>query len=204
MYNIIRLIIGCIFLACSITVVRKSKTVRKHMWYVAFICLSLFVTVALTFLPFENLFITFRSPQKAYDYFKLGKSNIELIIEGDDCDFVVNSQRDTATYLIIPKTAYGWKVGIGSDTKRIVQKTSDGIIVYVYRYKSTEDYFITIFDTNGGESIISDAYNTKFLSLERYNNFLEKNFVTYYAHIPDFDQQYCVIVNGKEIILKNQ
>lgn len=204
MYNIIRLIIGCIFLVCSIIVIKNSKVIRKHILYIAFTSLSVLLIVVLTFLPFENLFITFDSPKAAYEYFNLGKSNIELIVEGDDCDFIIDRKNDSDTYLIIPKTADGWKIGVGSNTKRIVQKLSNGIVLYVYQYKDTSDYFITILDTNGGESTVSDEYNTKFFSLERYNDSLGKIFVTYYAHITNLNPQYSVIVNDNKIVLGNQ
>lgn len=203
MYNIIRLIIGCIFFVCSITAIKKSKVIRKHILYIVFTSLSVLLIVVLTFLPFENLFITFDSPKAAYEYFNLGKSNIELIVEGDDCDFIIDRKNDSDTYLIIPKTADGWKIGIGSNTKRIVQKLSNRIVLYVYQYKNTSEYFITILDTNGGESTISDEYNTKFLSLERNNDSLGKTFVTYYAHITNLNLQYSVIVNDNKIVLWN-
>ena len=199
MYNIIRLIIGCIFLVCSITTIKKSKLIRKHILYIVFTSLSVLLIVVLTFLPFENLFVTFDSPKAACEYFNLGKSNIELIVEGGDCDFIIDRNNDSDTYLIIPKTAYGWKIGVASNTKRIVQKFSNGIVVYVYQYKNTSDYFITILDTNGGESTVSDEYNTKFFSLEIYNDSLGKVFVTYYAHITTLNQQYSVIVNDNKM-----
>lgn len=203
MYIIIRLIIGCVFLVCSTVIVKKSKAIRKKIAYIIFACLSVAVTVVLTFLPFENLFITFGSPKAAYEYVNPGKSNIELVVEGDDCDFIIDRKNDSDTYSIIPKTSDGWKIGIGSNTERTAQKISDGIVLYVYRYKNTSDYFITVFDTNGGESTVSDEYNTEFFSLERYNDSLGKNFVTYYAHVADIEPQYNVTVNGHEISVGN-
>ena len=204
MYNVIRLIIGCIFLVCSITTISKSKANRKHMLYIVFTGLSVLLIVVLIFLPFENLFMTFDSPKAAYEYCNSGKSNIALIVEGDDCDFIIDRKNGSDTYLIIPKTADGWKIGIGSNTRRIVQELSDGIVIYVYQYKNTSEYFITVLDTNGGESTISDEHNTKFLSLERNNDSLGETFVTYYAHITDLKPQYSVIVNDKKIAFGNQ
>lgn len=204
MYNIIRLIIGCIFLVCSIIAIKNFKSIRKHILYIVFTGLSVLLIVVFTFIPFENLFITFDSPKAAYEYFNLGKSNIELIVEGENCDFIVDRKNDSDTYLIIPKTSDGWKIGIGSNTKRILQKLSNGVVLYVYQYKDTSDYFITILDTNGGESTISDEYNSKFFSLERHNDSLGKNFVTYYTHITNLNPQYSVIVNDNKIVLGNQ
>lgn len=203
MYNVIRLIIGCVFLVCSFTAIKKSKVMHKHILYIVFTSLSVLLIVVLTFLPFENLFITFDSPKAAYEYFNLGKSNIELIVEGEDCDFIIDRKNDLEAYLIIPKTTYGWKIGVGSNTKRIVQKLYNGIVLYVYQYKNTSDYFITILDTNGGESTVSDEYNTKFFSIERYNDSLGETFVTYYAHIANLNSQYSVIVNDNKIVFDN-
>ncbi len=203
MYIIIRLIIGCVFFICSIIAINKSKVIRKRVLCIIFTSLSMLLIIVLVYLPFENFFVTFDSPEAAYDYFDFGKSNIELIVEGDNCDFIIGRENGNDTYLIVPKIADGWKIGIGSNTKRIVQKVSDGIVLYVYQYKNTSDYFITVFDTNGGESSISDEYDTKFLSIERRNDTLGKTFITYYAHITNFNQQYSVIVNDNKIVLNN-
>ena len=200
MYIIVRLIIGCIFLVCSILAIKKSKVILKHRLYIAFTSLSVILFVALTFLPFENLFVTFDSPQAAHEYYNLGKSNIELIVEGDDCDFIIDRKNDSNTYLIIPKTADGWKVGISSNTKTILQKISNSIVLYVYQYQNSNDYFITIFDTNGGKSTVSDEHNTKFFSLESSNDYLGKTFVTYYAHVNNFNSQYSITVNNEKIM----
>lgn len=204
MYNIVRFIIGCIFLIFSIIAIKKSKIIRKHILYIVLTSFSIILIVVLLFLPFENLFVTFDSPKAAYEYFIFGKSNIELIVEGDNSDFIVDCKNDSDTYLIIPKTADGWKIGIGADTKKIVQKLSNGIVLNVYQYKNTNDYFVTILDTNGGESIITDEHNTKFYSLERNNDYLGKTFITYYAHIDKLNPQYSVIVNDNKIVVKQK
>ena len=176
MFSIVRIIIACVFLVCSIIVINK-KAKNKRRLCGSFTVASVCLLVALSFLPLENLFITFDTPEKAFEYYNWGESDIELVVEGENCGFVVGSKENTDTYLIIPKTTDGWKIGIGSDTKKIVHKLDDGISVYVFQYKNTNDYFITILNTSGGESKVSDDYNTEFYSLEKYNRPLEKNFI---------------------------
>ena len=199
MYSVVRIIIGFVFLGLSIIVI-KIKTIRKRILNIVFTSMLIVLIAVLSFLPFENLFVTFDSAKAAYDYYNWGKSNIELVVEGNNCDLIIDRQKDVDTYLIIPKTADGWKIGIGLDTKRVVQKVSNGITVYVHQYKNTNDYFVTIFDTNGGKATISDDYNTMFYSLEKTNAALEKTFVVYYGHISDFDSKYHIVVNGSEIV----
>lgn len=202
MFGIVRIIIGCIIFGCAAVLVRKSKVTGKPMWFAVCIGISLALTVALAFLPFENLFVTFRSPQDAYQYYTFGKPNIVLVIEGEACDLVVDRKNASETHLIIPKTADGWKIGMGRDTKKIAQTFADGISVDVYQYKDTAVFFITVFNSNGGGATVSDAYGTKFYALEKTNDLLGKTFVTYYGALSSFDSQYWVEVNGNKLSVK--
>ena len=201
MYSIIRLMIVGLFLGCSMVVAKKVKVNHKRIWYIVFLGLSVVLIIVLPFCPFENSVITFHSPEAAYEYYILGKSNIKLVVEGKACDFVVDRQSDNDSYLMIPKTANGWKVGIGSSMKKVVQKIEDGVVVYVYQYKNTGDYFVTIHDTKGGTSMVSDEYNTTFYALD--SESLNETLVTYYAYIPNFDSQYSITVNGNNIVLQS-
>lgn len=80
----------------------------------------------LSFIPFENSFITFKSLDSAYHYV-YGKSDMKLVVEGDDCDFVVGSQKDKdkVTYAFMPKTADGWKASKNINAKRIIVQNYD-------------------------------------------------------------------------------
>ncbi len=207
MYNLVRLIIGCIIFACSMIAVKKSKAVNKRVLRLVFAILSVVLTGLLGFFPFENLFVTFDSPETAYNYYHTSeKSNIDLIVEGDTCDFVVGGEKGTVTqtYLIIPKTANGWKVGIVNDTKRIARKVSDKNILRVFQHKNTNDYFVIIFNAKGEKLTISDEYNTQFFSLEKIIDSDGQTFVTYYGHITEFNPQYSVTLDGEKITLGEQ
>jgi len=181
--------------------IKKSKVIRKRLGYAVSIAISLALFVLLTFFPFENLFVTFSSPKDSYEYYSFRKSNIQLVLEGNNCDFVVDCRDTDDTYLIIPKNADGWKVGIGANTKRISHQIFDGIVIYLYQYGNSNDYFLTIFDTNGGKINLSDDCNTQFYSLEKNNGLLDKTFITYYAHVPNLDPQYYIIANGEKIVV---
>ena len=200
MFGIIRQIIGCIIFICSIVIIKKSKITHKWAFYAVSAMISMVLAAVLSFIPFENAFVTFDSPKASYEYV-FGKSNIKLIVEGGNSDLVIDRNNDTDVYMILPKSANGWKIGIGINTKKVVQKISDGIIIYVYQYKNTSDSFITIFDSNGGEAQISDDFDTAFYALENEVHVSGEKYITYYAYLPDFQSQYSVVVNGKKIIL---
>lgn len=182
--------------------VKKSKAVNKRALRLVFAILSVVLTGLLGFFPFENLFVTFDSPKAAYNYYyTFEKSNIDLIVEGDTCDFVVERKNATEKHLIVPKTADGWKVGLSTDIKRIVYKSSEEFLAFVYQYKNANEYFVVILDKDGGKSTISDEYNTQFLSFEVSNDSIGYTPVTYYGHITDFNSQYSVTVDGQKIVL---
>lgn len=202
MFSIVRLLIVLTFLCCSILIIKHSVTSHKFMLKIVLISISFVLLVALNFWPFENLFVTFNSPQSVYEYYSFDKSNIDLVVDGNNCDFVVKQKKDVDKYLIIPKTADGWKIGVGAHTRRIAQKIVNGIVICVYQYRSTDDYFITILDTSGGQTSITDNYNTKFYSLEQQRASLG-TFTTYYGHIANFNALYKITINGDNIVFEN-
>lgn len=205
MFGILRILVGvALGIVAFLFVFKFAKTYLRRWLYIIIILSVILLTTILGFVPFENWVYSFRSAEEVYEYYYFSEEKAKLVVEGGQSDFVVGTKNNVSTFLIVPKTADGWKIGIGSNTKRIVQKLSNGIVVNVYQYKNTSDYFITILDTNGGESTVSDEYNTKFLSLERNNDSLGKTFVTYYAHITNLDPQYSVTVNDNKIVLGNQ
>lgn len=202
MYSFIRTLIGVVFLVCSFLAIKKSGLGRKRPLYFACACLSFLLIWTLEFLPFENFFVTFDSPQAAYDYYTFGKPNIVLVVGGDSCDLVIDRQSEADQYLLIPKTADGWKIGLGSDTKRAFRKISDGTIIWGYQYKNTSDLFLMILNRDE-EAIVTDDRNTTFYSLEKYNAALKTTVVVYYAHISDAQTPYSITVNGTKIALND-
>lgn len=145
--------------------------------------------------PIENAFIEFSSPDAAYHYNHSGE--VRLIVAGEKNDFIVGDKGDVYAYAIVPKSNGHWKIGMGFDTKRIFQATSDGIVIYVYQYKNSSDYFVTVLDTKGGKLDIIDSHNSDFKCLEDSNSTLGKEFYTYYAYVGGFDADYCITIDGQ-------
>lgn len=197
LFVLIRLAFWSIAFIISLLLIRKSQVRHKYRWSIVAFIVAVIMTTIFAFIPIENAFITFSSPESAYNYNHSG--NVKLIVEGEKTDFVVGAKGDVYIYAIVPKSNNRWKIGIGLDTKRIIQTISDGITIYIYQYKNTNDYFITVLDTKGGLSDITDNHNSEFKYLEKSNSTLSKTFYTYYAYINGFDDQYTLTVNDKSI-----
>ena len=163
--------------------------------------IALILTTITALIPIENAFITFSSPQSAYYYNNTG--NIKLIVNGTNTDLIVAAKGNTYFYNIVPKSNDGWKLGMGADTKRIVQTISDGISIYIYKYKNSNDYYITILNTKGGQLNISDNCASEFHSINQVNTALNKTLYTYYAYINKYDDQYSLTINSETIKLQS-
>jgi len=179
---------------------KKSKTMHKRKQYIFSVLIAVFLVTILSFIPFENLFITFNSPEDAFKY--VSSEKVKLVIQGKNSDFVIG-EKDVAkfTYLIVPKNDNGWKVGRGLDTKLRMQKVHNGIVIYVYQYKNTGDYYVTISDTSGKKLQIKDSHDSQFLYLENMDNTIDKTYVTYYAAVFQIDSQYWININDEKIAL---
>lgn len=202
LFVMIRLAFCIIAFIIGFLLIKKSRVIHKRRWsIIAFVVVVILTTIS-ALIPIENALITFSSPESAYNYNNFG--NVKLIVDGEKTNFVIGAKGDADIYAIVPKSNGGWKIGMGLDTKKIIQTISDGITINVYQYKNTNDYFITVLDTKGGSSDITDNHHSEFKYLEKSNSTLGKTFYTYYAYINDFNDQYSLTVNDKLIKIQNE
>lgn len=200
-FIIIRIAFWSIAFIISLILIRNSGVIHKRRWSIIAFVIAVIMTTIFALIPIENALITFSSPKSAYNYNNPG--DVKLIVNGKKTDFVVGAKNDADIYAIIPKANGGWKIGMGLDTKRIIQTISDGITIYVYQYKNTNDYYITVLDTKGGSLDITDNHNSEFKYLDKSSSTLDKVFYTYYAYINEFNDQYALTINGKLIKIHN-
>ncbi len=199
MFSIIRLLISGILFCVSRFLINKSKYKSSKKLHVFVFILSVLFYGVLSNIPIENTFLTFDSPKAAIAYYNPRNTNIELIVNGDGCDFVIiKGENITKIYSIIPKTSDGWKIGTGKDVKIVSQRFIEGFSIHVYQYKKSNNYFVTILNSAGGELTLNDTHNSEFKVTEQYNEQLGKSFFTYYTHVTDFDQGYYVEIEAED------
>ena len=161
--------------------------------------LATVITTLLTLVPIENAFATFSSPENAFRYSNFG--TIQQVVAGQKADFVVAKNGEKSIYAIFPKTDKGWKLSRWLDLELTTSVITEETTVSVYRYKNTEDYYVTVFGNNGGVLSVSDSRNSEFVSLACANAALNQTFYTYYAYASALDNYYVLTVNNKPIQL---
>lgn len=196
MFGFVRLALGAVLGICIAALAKKlwGRPGRKFYFLVAVIT-TLFITLS-AFVPFENAFITFKSPEAAYKYFHPGTSEIELVLDGQHSSFVIGSKGDSDIVYIVPKASGGWKVGLGSYTKLTMHKIVGNLVIDIYQYRNTSDYYISIFSADGTPLELSDTYGSIFIPLEKFIYELGESYITYFAAIPSMEAQYRLSVNS--------
>ena len=196
MFHFVRIIIGFLFLLGLCVFISKfSKITHKRISFMVSVILSVLLVTVLSFAPVENLFITFDSPQKAYNYRHAWEATVETVVPGEQCDLVVGIRKDDAYVIeLLPKTDEGWKIGTEPISKSIVLLNGNkGVSLRAYRYMDTDEYFIRALIRDGRKAEIMDSENSEFFSTEA------NGYITYYAHISSFNESSWIGVNGNKI-----
>lgn len=198
MFGFVRLALGAVLGICIAALAKKlwGRPGRKFYFLVVVIT-TLFITLS-AFIPFENAFITFKSPEAAYKYFHPGTSEIELVLDGQHSSFVIGSKGDSDIVYIVPKASGGWKVGLGAYVEGNY-KITDDLVIEVYRYRGMDDCYISVYSAYGTPLELSDTYGSVFIPLENFIYELDESYITYFAAIPSMEAQYRLSVNGVDI-----
>ena len=198
MFSIVRLLIAIVVFALGFLIIRKTSEQRRKFKTVILAFASIIICIGLSFVLFENTFVSFKSPQEAFEYMHLGKYNFPLIVEGDKSDFVVGEKNAKFTIMIVPKTESGWKIR-NSLSNRVGTYSSEDVSIVVYNYEGTNDYYISAFFIKGGTTVVKDSQNSEFFTTQQYNGYTNKTYVTYYTHITDFSQDYWIDIENIHI-----
>lgn len=187
MYGLLRIII---WLPILVFINRQRNKLGKKK-YAILVMMIIFVVMPVSSLfPVENLFVTFSTPEKSFHYVNLEKAKI--VISGDTTDLVIGHED---TYLIVPKTDKGWKIGRGLDTKSVSVNYNDGIVVVLFKHKKSGEYYVEVIDMEEKVRTIKDSGDSEFY------NFKYGGICRYYAYVHNLNDNYELFVNGKRVDL---
>lgn len=195
MYSIIRCLIFFSIIFIILFIAKKKRLcLKKCLIFCGIPWIVLFI--GSYFVPVENIFVKFDSPESVYNYYQLGNHDIHTVIEGDCSALVVGSENDVYEILVIPKEKDGWKIGISTNTeKTVIVNEENELYMTIYQLKNTNDTFIEISHFYGNSLDITDSEKSDFASV----SITERPYYTYYACISNFGEEYQIFVNGNKI-----
>jgi hypothetical protein len=199
MFGIVRMFfLVVIFGICIVILGKQGVLNKKRNMLFLFVIITLLWTGSML-LPIENLFISFSTPEKSYSY--VNSEDVKLVVYGQESALVVGEDAEYV-YLVIPRGEKGWKIGRGIDLKFISNQYFDGIVVSIWQYKHTKEFYVEVTDIDGRECMVSDNQNSNFEILKTSVEGEDK--YRYYACVHELNENYTLRVNGEEIILSNQ
>lgn len=140
-FGIIRWGIG-ITLFVIIFFVLKSK--KRHINHgrkriIISAVFAVLITTVIFFIPFENLFVHFKTPESAYCYFQTGTP--KYTVYGKNSAMIIADDRESENISVISKAdkVGSWKISLGYNTKIVSQSFDGGNSALVFKHKPTGD-----------------------------------------------------------------
>lgn len=195
MYGAIRVIL--VFLA--FVLVLKKVELNKVKRTVLLVLTVLVCTIS-AFVPVENLFVDFSSPEAVYKYRNLQAPEELTVVYGEESAMVI-AQKDQNSYNVryTPKSEDGWKIGNALNVKSVYCESKDGFIIDVKRYGKTTDYYIEVKSIGKQIEKITDSENSEFISVGKSENDADSEIVIYYTAVQNFSNQYWIEIDGEKI-----
>ncbi|MBR6801153.1 MAG: hypothetical protein IKM61_05345 [Eubacteriaceae bacterium] len=188
MYIIIRMMIISVLFMIALFLIKSGKLQNRFLTFVCVIILS----TLLCMVPFENLFMTFDSAEDAFEYKK--REEVVLVVNGSVSDLVVGEDPKTGDYVYcaFSKSPDGWRLGMGTDLKKVHNSVSEDAVVEVFRYKDTQDHYIILHDIKGNIGNLSDAYGNEFYKLGEMSHF---------GYVDGFSDEYEICADGNMLAI---
>jgi hypothetical protein len=199
-YTFIRIIFWVIIIIISLSLIKKLRFHRKRIYITLIIIIALLSSISYL-LPFENLFITFHTPQELFKFVYYGK--IMDIIEGNDsCLIVYITNQNTYSTTIILKVRGGYKIGSSLFKKKLTAKHFMLNYFSIYNYtQSTDNYVIGAGIVEDNNFVVSDSNDSVIKYFINDVGTINKT-VFWYGYIGEMKDNYAISINGNKIIIK--
>jgi len=201
-YNLVRLLIcSVIFVPIVILIKKKTEIFKKKIYILLLVLFFYILFIAISYIPFENSFINFSSPEAAYFYANHGTGKIAGVIEGDNSSLIIVSGTSNP-FKLIPKSENGWKIGSQSFPHSIDIVSLGKKRVFIISGKTVEDTYIVVEGTvYQGEDFfsVSDNYESQFFVISNKTSWYEVfRFATY---VENFDDSYSLYIDEEYVSL---
>ncbi|WP_337484384.1 hypothetical protein [Porcipelethomonas sp.] len=188
MLKIIRYMIAICFFIIAIMFF-KNKTIKIKKRLLKFIP-SIFLSLLIFIMPFENLFLKFDTPELAFNY-SISNRNIIKIVPNKLSALVIYEENGHTTATLINKCDDKWKASFLPDDQIQLRLENNEIVLITKERKSNNFYVMISLKSN--IKTLSDNYDSYF---ELYSsNQIWNSFV---AYVENYENDYIINIDGKE------
>lgn len=194
---LISLVCAILLFAC---LCRFFKRYKKKVLLILSCAISALAVYLLFLYPFENLFYQWDSPEELFHY--LSWKNIEEVVYGEkSCMVVYQDSKSSHSQIIFPKLDGKYGIPSGSFSENIATTFVEGGTIMVDQAKGTEDHYIvgTLSADVGDSRSISDNKGSRFTTKTVDTGIGQYKMITFWAYIPQFDEDYAITTCGQEM-----
>jgi len=199
LFRLVRVLLWLIISVLSIRGIRKSRIANKGLASILAIIMSLGLVAISSIFPFENLFISFKSPEGVFNYANYGQ--ISGIAYGKDSCMVIFSNFDnTNACYFMPKSEKGYKIPYHFSSKKISNRFVGDGLFQIYRVNGTDDYYLFGMTTTSSKSMV--ILNNQGKLIENVFIIGEHsigNTYIFYEYIECYTEDYYIVINGEKV-----
>lgn len=189
LYIFVRIAIATICLFIIIRCIINKVSVNKQKTSIIWVVIIVFsLSSFLYLLPFENLFVSFKTPESAVYYYN-NWDDIHIVYGQDSC-LVISENDSSKKQQILIKDDEGWKIKTGFSIKTIAQQSNNLNYLKIMNVNGSQDTYISIINIFGDNVDIQDKYNTHFKKTEPGH---------YYGYLSNYSEGYSITINSIEI-----
>ena len=178
-----------------------NKKLPKKIIIIVSSVLIILCTISF-FFPAENLFISFDSPEKAFNYCRIGE--IKGVLYGDEsCLIYYRTNSETYSYVFIPKTDKGYKLPETHYSEIVANRFDTKGKFEVHRVNKTNDYYVIGHTVVFNNSIIKDS-NNQLISNVICSDTTGTNAIIFYSYIDDYSNEYYLLIINEKISFTGQ
>ena len=195
LYGIIRVIFFIILVIISVLLYRKVGSKRLFLLSIS---LTIIFMIVVWFVPFENVFVSFDSPQAVFEYAGHGEI-INTVENTDSVALITKRQNNNFSTFFVIKNGDKYKIASFNSDFQLANKQYNSVNICLYNIKGTEDYYLRIWGVVTDELDLSDSCNTVFEPY--YDQFSDMLIVNAIVTIPNINDYHCYI-NGDKIVFE--
>lgn len=200
-YGLIRISLGIVLLVGLVVWLKHTRFRVKRYLYPVCLLVAAVLTTFFYFLPVENGFVDFASPEQVFAYSMSGE--IQAVAEGEASALLLYRNQGANGVAFARKGERGWKIGTYFSYQEVASRTVDKRIVTLYRWKGTQDYYAVLWEPTANAAVhVTDSKGTTFQLIQE-PAAQGTSSITYYGFVGELSQDYFLLVDGKKIAVES-
>lgn len=169
----------------------KNKENKKRL--LKFI-LGLILSILILIMPFENLFLKFATPEKAFNY-AANNAKIIKIIEQEKSTLIIYSESEHTKATIINNCDGKWKAPFLPEDQ-ILSNLENGGLILITKERNSKNFYVMI-AVKSETKTVGDNCNSLFEVVSQ-----DDFYTDYVAYVENYESSYIINIDGDQYKIK--